>query len=113
MKATRQKAKENTEKKEEKLLPTTPVRDENDTFDNSPKTRLATRSFSPNNDKSTKCVICNQTKHKGATALFRIGEPVRAATFLAAYQFQKDDVYRRCDGVIIFIHSRPFVKLYM
>ena len=65
----------------------TPVRDQGIS---SPQTRLTARSFSPENVR-TVCVIC-----KGVTSLYRIGEHTQAKAFLAAFQFNKDDVFRRC-----------------
>ena len=44
LKASRKKTKESTKKKKDDFLPTTPIRNGDDT---SPKTRLATKSFSP------------------------------------------------------------------
>ena len=38
------------------------------------------------------CIICNQAKFKGDIELWRICEINRAATFLAAFQFNQDDV---------------------
>ena len=62
-------------------------------------TREARSVTSPvtNEDPSKKiCVICNHIKHKNITVKFRISENSRARNFLAAYKFNKDDVYRRC-----------------
>ena len=42
------------------------------------------------------CIICNQAKSKGDIELWRICEINRAATFLAAFQFNQDDVYTWC-----------------
>ena len=63
------------------------------------RTREARSVTSPvtNEDPSKKiCVICNHIKHKNITVKFRISENSRARNFLAAYKFNKDDVYRRC-----------------
>ena len=42
------------------------------------------------------CVICNHVKHNNETIRHRISEKKRASNFIAAYTFNKDDVYRRC-----------------
>ena len=54
LKASRKKTKESTKKKQDDFLPTTPIRNEDDT---SPKTRLATNSFSPDYGSTSVCVI--------------------------------------------------------
>ena len=44
----------------------------------------------------TVCVICNHAKVKGDIKLWRVCENQRAATFLAALKFNKDEVNTRC-----------------
>ena len=64
--------------------------------DISTRTTRSSTMVSPPENANTVCVICNHVKHKGVTSLHRIAEHSRASIFLAAYQFNKDDVYRRC-----------------
>ena len=56
----------------------------------SPRTRGITENV------KTVCVICKCMKHKTVVNLYRIAEHTRATRFLAAFQFNKDDVYQRC-----------------
>ena len=42
------------------------------------------------------CVICNHVKHNNETIRHRKSEKKHASNFIAAYTFNKDDVYRRC-----------------
>ena len=42
------------------------------------------------------CVICNFVKKRNISERFRIGSKSRAWHFLAAINFNKDDVYQRC-----------------
>ena len=62
-----------------------------------PNTRLASLSSPEGNKKKKKvCEICKQAKFKGDIKLWRVCENKRAATFLAAFKFNKDEVYTRC-----------------
>ena len=58
-------------------------------------TRSSTGAGSSRDDEDI-CVVCGFAKHKQDTKLHRIAEHVSASKFLAAYEFNKDDVYRRC-----------------
>ena len=47
-------------------------------------------------DEQSKCIICNQTKHKNVRQLYRLSEPSRAQAFLDAIKLNLDEVYTRC-----------------
>ena len=47
-------------------------------------------------DEQSKCIICNQTKHKNDRQLYRLSEPSRAQAFLDAIKLNLDEVYTRC-----------------
>ena len=42
------------------------------------------------------CIICNASKKKGNKKLYRISEDPRSRHFLAAIEFNKDEVQQRC-----------------
>ena len=51
------------------------------------------------------CIICNVSKRKGTKKLHRICEGLRAEYFLAAIEFNKDEVYQRCIMEIVYINT--------
>ena len=78
--------------------------DETKSSDDAParNTRSSTGVGLPTDDEEKICVICGFAKHHNDTKLSRIAEEERASKFLAAYQFNKDAVHRRC----VFQNSR-------
>ena len=63
----------------------------------SPRTRSQSgASTTPQASDEIPCIICNIVKKKGVTTRYRIGQKSCAWHFLAAINFNKDDVYRRC-----------------
>ena len=58
--------------------------------------RNSTDSSSVPSPREKPCIICNHIKLKGEIKRWRISEYSRAKKFLAAANFNKDDVYTRC-----------------
>ena len=61
-----------------------------------PEISSPVRSKTRKIDEQTKCIICNQTKHKNDNRLYVLCEPSRAKTFLDAIEFNSDEVYTHC-----------------
>ena len=70
--------------------------DEKDCSDVPARSTRSSTGAGSSHDGENICVVCGFAKHNQDTKLYRIAEHERASNFLAAYQFNKDDVYRRC-----------------